>query len=102
MAPHEIRRIRGSLSRPQFARLLGVTPLTVLRWELPDDNKEARRPRPKMIEALLELAAGRERTAASEPGSPEDADTATLAVEASVLQRAERAGEGGDDPRLPP
>jgi hypothetical protein len=52
----EIRAIRGSLSRAAFARLLGVTSLTVLRWELPDDNKEARRPRAKMVDALQRLA----------------------------------------------
>jgi len=57
MTPTEIRAIRGSLSRPAFARLLGVTALTVLRWELPDGSKEARRPRAKMIEALRKLAA---------------------------------------------
>jgi hypothetical protein len=57
MNPQEIRAIRGSLSRAAFARLLGVTSLTVLRWELSDDNKEARRPRPKMVEALRRLAA---------------------------------------------
>ena len=53
----EIRRIRGALSRAAFARLLGVTSLTVLRWELPEDNKEARRPRAKMVELLRKLAA---------------------------------------------
>ena len=52
----EIRAIRGSLSRAAFARLLGVTSLTVLRWELPGDNKEARRPRAKMVDALQRLA----------------------------------------------
>jgi transcriptional regulator with XRE-family HTH domain len=55
MDNHEIRAIRGGLSRAAFARLLGVTSLTVLRWELPDDNKEARRPRARMVEALLKL-----------------------------------------------
>ncbi len=57
MDHREVRAIRGSLSRAAFARLLGVTPLTVLRWELSDDNKEARRPRAKMVELLRKLAA---------------------------------------------
>jgi transcriptional regulator with AAA-type ATPase domain len=57
MDPAQIRAIRGELSRAAFARLLGVTALTVLRWELPPDSKEARRPRAKMIEALRRLAA---------------------------------------------
>jgi tetratricopeptide (TPR) repeat protein len=52
----EIRAIRGALTRKAFARLLGVSPLTVLRWELPDANKEARRPRLPMIEKLRALA----------------------------------------------
>jgi len=55
MDHREIRAIRGSLSRAAFARLLNVTSLTVLRWELPDDNKEARRPRARMVEALRRL-----------------------------------------------
>jgi tetratricopeptide (TPR) repeat protein len=57
MQHQEIRAIRGSLSRPAFARLLGVSSLTVLRWELVEGSKEARRPRPRMIEALRKLAA---------------------------------------------
>jgi hypothetical protein len=52
----EIRAVRGALSRAAFARLLGVTSLTVLRWELPEDNKEARRPRARMVETLRRLA----------------------------------------------
>ncbi|MGE0325557.1 MAG: sigma 54-interacting transcriptional regulator [Polyangiaceae bacterium] len=56
MSPDEIRRIRGPLSRPAFARLLGVTALTVLRWELPLDDKESRRPRAKMVAALQKFA----------------------------------------------
>ncbi|HEY3252724.1 MAG TPA: sigma 54-interacting transcriptional regulator [Polyangiaceae bacterium] len=57
MEPSEIRAIRGKLSRAAFARLLGVTSLTVLRWELTEGSKEARRPRAKMIETLRRLAA---------------------------------------------
>ena len=57
----EIRAVRGALSRAAFARLLGVTSLTVLRWELPEDNKEARRPRAKMVETLRKLASARRR-----------------------------------------
>ncbi|MES1177695.1 MAG: sigma 54-interacting transcriptional regulator [Myxococcales bacterium] len=57
MNPTEIRAIRGALSRAAFARLLGVTALTVLRWELAEGSKEARRPRAKMIESLRRLAA---------------------------------------------
>jgi transcriptional regulator with XRE-family HTH domain len=56
MDPGEIRALRGSLSRAAFARRLGVSALTVLRWELPEDSKEARRPRPNMVETLRRLA----------------------------------------------
>jgi hypothetical protein len=68
----EIRAIRGSLSRAAFGRLLGVTSLTVLRWELPEDNKEARRPRARMVEALRKLAA--EGVGASVSGGAADED----------------------------
>lgn len=57
MGPEQIRALRGDRSRADFARELGVTPLTVLRWELPDGNKEARRPRRAMIETLEKLVA---------------------------------------------
>jgi len=70
----EIRAIRGSLSRAAFARLLGVTSLTVLRWELAGENKEARRPRAKMIEALRRLAADGVGIAERPPEEEDDAD----------------------------
>jgi hypothetical protein len=72
MDPTEIRSIRGSLSRAKFARLLGVTPLTVIRWELPDGSKEARRPRPKMIESLRKLAADGVGLASRPPNDADD------------------------------
>jgi MoxR-like ATPase len=64
----EIRAIRGSLSRGAFAHALGVTSLTVLRWELPEGNKEARRPRPKMVQALTQFATHRVPPAATPAG----------------------------------
>lgn len=74
MGPGEIRAIRGSLSRAAFARLLGVTPLTVLRWELPDGNKEARRPRAKLIDAIRRLADERIGSALGADGQQDDDD----------------------------
>lgn len=65
----EIRAIRGSLSRGAFAHALGVTSLTVLRWELPEGNKEARRPRPKMVQALQQFATHRVQPAPSGAGA---------------------------------
>jgi hypothetical protein len=70
MDPAEIRRIRGSRSRAAFGQLLGVTPLTVLRWELPEDNKEARRPRAKMVEAMRRLASVPPEAATGPASSP--------------------------------
>jgi tetratricopeptide (TPR) repeat protein len=73
MDHREIRAIRGALSRAAFGRLLGVTSLTVLRWELPDDNKEARRPRARMVEALRKIAAeGLRVPPGTAPAEPED------------------------------
>src|SRR5688572_5848192 len=70
MDHREIRALRGSLSRAAFARQLGVSALTVLRWELPEDSKEARRPRPRMVEALRRFAQGTlEAPAAPAPGA---------------------------------
>lgn len=78
MHPTEIRAIRGSLSRAAFGRLLGVTSLTVLRWELPEDNKEARRPRARMVEALRKLAAegigSKSQSGSTPPEEDEDED----------------------------
>ncbi|MFP2934616.1 hypothetical protein ACLESO_57810, partial [Pyxidicoccus sp. 3LG] len=52
LGPEAIRALRGEQSRAAFARLLGVTPLTVYRWELPDDAPQARRPRGRVAQAL--------------------------------------------------
>jgi transcriptional regulator with XRE-family HTH domain/predicted ATP-dependent protease len=90
MGPQQIRAIRGGLSRAAFGRLLGVTALTVLRWELPSDSKEARRPRAKMIEALERLASEgvegvKEPTAVDEDEDDEDASE-PVSAEPSALE----------------
>jgi len=56
MNPEDIRSLRGPRSRALFARQVGVSPLTVYRWELPEDAKEARRPRGKELLALQHLS----------------------------------------------
>ncbi len=56
--PEAIRALRGGQSRAAFARQLGVTPLTVYRWELPPAAPQARRPRGRVKEALRQLADG--------------------------------------------
>jgi predicted ATP-dependent protease len=69
LGPEVIRALRGEQSRAAFARLLGVTPLTVYRWELPDEAPQARRPRGRVAQALRRLAEGG-APAASAPASP--------------------------------
>jgi len=56
IGPEVVRRLRGTLSRAAFARVLSVTPQTVYRWELPDGAAEARRPRGTQLERLLSYA----------------------------------------------
>ncbi len=65
----QIRVLRGELSRAAFARRLGVTALTVYRWELPDGASEARRPRGQVRDRLLRYAAA-PLAAAGEPTAP--------------------------------
>jgi tetratricopeptide (TPR) repeat protein len=56
LAPDEIRELRGELSRAELARRVGVTALTIYRWELPTDAAEARRPRKSLRERLRQVA----------------------------------------------
>jgi len=63
--PENVRKMRGAMSRAEFARKVGVTPLTVYRWELPDDAPESRRPRGMVAERLRRVAEGKEDLASS-------------------------------------
>jgi len=54
--PTAIRDLRGERSRASFADLVGVSPLTIYRWELGEDETESRRPRKKSRRRLDELA----------------------------------------------
>ena len=54
--PEWIRGLRGTLTRAAFSQRLGVTALTVYRWELPAAAAEARRPRGRVLERLLSYA----------------------------------------------
>ncbi len=74
MGPDRIRALRGARTRAELARQLGVTPLTVLRWELPEDNKEARRPRRAMVEALERLSHTAPAVASVRRDSPSTVD----------------------------
>jgi tetratricopeptide (TPR) repeat protein len=52
-SPEEIRNLRGARSRAELGALIGVTGLTIYRWELPPDAPEARRPRGAVLKRLL-------------------------------------------------
>jgi tetratricopeptide (TPR) repeat protein len=85
----QVRALRGELSRANFARRLGVTALTVYRWELPESASEARRPRGRTLQRLRAYAAtaGRSSAVSSEALPLTAAGTAPLA--AAGIERAE-------------
>lgn len=58
-SPERVRALRGDRTRAELAVALGVSPLTIYRWELPDDAPEARRPR-RGSRALLDALAEEE------------------------------------------
>ncbi|HYO70120.1 MAG TPA: sigma-54-dependent Fis family transcriptional regulator, partial [Archangium sp.] len=84
LGPEAIRALRGEQSRAAFARQLGVTPLTVYRWELPEAAAQARRPRGRVMDALRQLAEG------GQPAMPPP-PRPSLAVLRQDLSREERA-----------
>ncbi|AKI99919.1 sigma-54-dependent transcriptional regulator [Archangium gephyra] len=84
LGPEAIRALRGERSRAAFARQLGVTPLTVYRWELPEAAAQARRPRGRVMEALRQLAEG------GQPAVPPPLRP-SLSVLRQDLSREERA-----------
>ena len=67
LGPDDVRALRGDLSRADFARKVGVTPLTVYRWELPDGAAESRRPRGAVAERLRRVVG--HGTASEKPSS---------------------------------
>ena len=93
--PKQIRALRGAVSRAVFARRLGVTPLTVYRWELPDGSPEARRPRGRILRALTTLGLGGAGGDASAATAGQPAATQPAVPEQqriwSVLARAYKA-----------
>jgi DNA-binding transcriptional regulator YiaG len=95
-SPGEVRALRGNRSRASFASMLGVTPLTVYRWELPLSASEARRPRGRHLQALRTLA--RPGTAMGPPAEVIDDLLAELdlglwdTVERKLQLRAARGG----------
>lgn len=56
LTPEEIRTLRGERTRAEFASLLGVSAVSVYRWELPAGEGQSRRPRAGMRARLRALA----------------------------------------------
>lgn len=101
-SPNEIRKLRGDLSRAEFGARIGVTGLTVYRWELPAEATEARRPRGKVLARLRafissEARGSRAEMSNSQPPAfdldpPERAalDAALASMNDGELERCER------------
>ena len=91
-SPSEIRELRGALSRAEFAEALGVTALTVYRWELPPGSPELRRPRGKVLARLRAWAASR-------PAVDAQATVPAVAVESreAPLPTSDAAGLAPDE-----
>lgn len=82
ITPERVRAIRGTDTRAAFAARLGVTVLTVYRWELPAEAPEARSPRGRHLAALRAL------DASLRPAVPYDAlESALAAGEWSEVER---------------
>jgi hydrogenase-4 transcriptional activator len=76
--PARVRELRGAQSRAAFARVLGVTPHTIYRWELPDGAAEARRPRGTELRKLWQLVRGEQLTHELAEPADNTRDTVTL------------------------
>lgn len=70
-SPEEIRALRGELSRAAFGELIGVTGLTIYRWELSSGSPEARRPRGAVLARLLKYVAEQGKPSPSSLSSSE-------------------------------
>jgi hypothetical protein len=90
-SPEDIRNLRGNRSRAEFGKLIGVTGLTVYRWELPEDSPEHRRPRGKVLERLLEFIASEQAPSVPAPSLPLEPVSAGGAREPLELDEAEAA-----------
>jgi hypothetical protein len=78
-SPADIRRLRGGMSRPRFAALLGVSANTVYRWELPPESPHHLSPSPGARQALERPALERPEEGRRE--GPQGADVVVTAVE---------------------
>ncbi len=78
-----IRDLRGPRSRAAFAAELGVTALTVYRWELDEGAREARRPRGGVLLRLERLA--KTRNSGNLDAAPKDDAGALAQIPSAVL-----------------
>ena len=85
--------LRGERSRAAFAKLIGVSPLTVYRWELPSDAAEARRPRGRILERLRRLAAQEVVRTTANPALTSTEQLVILPVLAHVFEATWRRSE---------
>lgn len=85
LGPDTVRAARGALSRTEFARRVGVTPLTVYRWELPDGAAESRRPRGAVADRLRRVIASEttSRDVEAAPASANQPNAAPLELHPS-------------------
>ena len=90
LGPDDIRRLRGARSRPRFAALVGVSPNTVYRWELPEGSPHHLRPSPVALDALHRLRVAAEVQLPPPTGSALDPGP-ELADAWSALQAARYA-----------
>jgi len=103
-SPDGIRSLRGDHSVASFAHQLGVTPLTIYRWELPEHADESRRPRRASRERLRAWLAGQ---AEPEQAPPPPSLLAALDDDLGharwerCRERAMEAITRGVDPALP-
>jgi hypothetical protein len=91
----EIRSFRGERTRAEFGRLVGVTALTVYRWELPPGAREQRRPRGRVLERLRDWI--REHDTGTGPSGPVSPGAEELRAEeeqAALAPAARALAEG--------
>jgi len=104
-SPDGIRVLRGDLSVAEFAHQVGVTPLTIYRWELSEDAPESRRPRRgsrERLRALMERALATTSAPAPAPALVEALDTdLSLGRWEQARERAIAAMTAGAEPALP-
>lgn len=86
LTPEEIRSIRGPRTQAEFAALLGVSPVTVYRWELQDGAGQSRTPR-RTMQARIRTLAGEAPPADGDPARPPPAHRRERGLRPEELDR---------------